>query len=672
MADFLKFREAVSAQVNNMAKTGTLYTVEMGRNDLWDTYLASFPEGTNPIYKERTEHDCSCCKNFIRDIGNVVLIDKGKMVSVWDITMNDDTYQPVADEMAKLVKKRNINDFYLHESKKVGSAFTRQLTDDGVVIKWNHFSATIPSSAVMSRDAIARQKGAFRTDKEVLERSVKEISIDSIDIVLDLIDQNSLYRGQEHIGTVKKLRDAKVAYDKAKNKNNFLWETAGKLKHAGRFRNTVIGTLLTDLSDGVPLERSVKSFEDKVAPFNYKRPKALVTQKMIENAQAKVEAIGVEPSLHRRYATEGDLSINNVLFADRDTQDKMKDGVFDALKPTAKGKAPSMEKVQEVGVDEFINKILPSAETLEVFVENRHVPNMVSLVAPQYADAPNIFKWGNNFSWSYNGEVTDSIKERVKTAGGNVEGDVRVSLSWFNRDDLDIHVHEPNGNEIYFGNRRSHRTGGTLDVDMNAGGRMSDTPVENVVWVNKTNMIPGKYKVEVHNFTKRAGHSPGFEVEVQIGGNLYNYVYEKDVADHQRIRVMDIKVSKNGEVTIDDEKLTSTKASKEVWGVSTENFVPVSMVMNSPNHWDGEHTGNKHVFFILKGCANPDQARGFYNEFLSNDLAEHRKVFELLGSKMKTEKTDEQLSGVGFSSTKEDAILCKVGGSFNRVVKVKF
>lgn len=96
------------------------------------------------------------------------------------------------------------------------------------------------------------------------------------------------------------------------------------------------------------------------------------------------------------------------------------------------------------------------------------------------------------------------------------------------------------------------------------------------------------------------------------------------------------------------------------------------MVMNSPNHWDGEETGNKHVFFILEGCVNPNQTRGFYNEYLKEDLTQHRKVFEVLGSKMKVEESDNQLSGLGFSSTQHKTVYVKVEGTFTRTLKVVF
>jgi hypothetical protein len=112
--------------------------------------------------------------------------------------------------------------------------------------------------------------------------------------------------------------------------------------------------------------------------------------------------------------------------------------------------------------------------------------------------------------------------------------------------------------------------------------------------------------------------------------------------------------------------------TKEAWGVKTQMFTPVSAVMLSPNYWGGEGIGNKHYFFMLEGCQNDGTARGFYNEFLSNELNPHRKVLEIVGSKMHTEKSENQLSGIGFSSTQKGCLLCKVKGAFTRVVKVVF
>ena len=73
-------------------------------------------------------------------------------------------------------------------------------------------------------------------------------------------------------------------------------------------------------------------------------------------------------------------------------------------------------------------------------------------------------------------------------------------------------------------------------------------------------------------------------------------------------------------------------------------------------------TGNKHYFFMLDGCRNPSDVRGFYNEFLSDDLTKHRKVFEMISGLMKCEPSDSQLSGLGFSSTQRNALSVKCDG----------
>ena len=51
----------------------------------------------------------------------------------------------------------------------------------------------------------------------------------------------------------------------------------------------------------------------------------------------------------------------------------------------------------------------------------------------------------------------------------------------------------------------------------------------------------------------------------------------------------------------------------------------------------------------MESCINEGKARGFFNEFLKPELTEHRKVIEMVGSKMLTIESDHQLSGLGRS-----------------------
>ena len=180
----------------------------------------------------------------------------------------------------------------------------------------------------------------------------------------------------------------------------------------------------------------------------------------------------------------------------------------------------------------------------------------------------------------------------------------------------------------------------------------------------------GNYKLQVHNYQKRETIDEGFDIEIEFNGVTQLISYTKSVKNRELIDVATIEFSKDGFKII--KSLPTATQSKEIWGVNTEKFHTVRMIMNSPNHWDGNQTGNKHYFFIIENCINPGKTRGFFNEFLKEELNEHRKVLEVLGNTMKTPESENQLSGVGFSSTQRNNILCRCKGNFERVIKLTF
>lgn len=78
-------------------------------------------------------------------------------------------------------------------------------------------------------------------------------------------------------------------------------------------------------------------------------------------------------------------------------------------------------------------------------------------------------------------------------------GDVQITLRWDSTADLDLHVTEPNGTEIWYGDKGPTSTGGQLDVDSNVGCD-EEVSVENVFW--PTGQMPlGHYVVEVTGFS---------------------------------------------------------------------------------------------------------------------------------------------------------------------------
>lgn len=167
-----------------------------------------------------------------------------------------------------------------------------------------------------------------------------------------------------------------------------------------------------------------------------------------------------------------------------------------------------------------------------------------------------------------------------------------------NKNDLDAHCIDPNGYRLFFANRTvTSPTGGRLDVDISSpiAGKPA---VENITWANTNNMIEGTYQFLVHCFSDRGG-SDGFG-----GGNRSrrnhpsNFSYNKPIKNKDFIHVANVTYSHANGFTVTS-VIPSTASSREIWGLQTQQFVPVSMIMKSPNCWNGEAIGNE-IYILPK------------------------------------------------------------------------
>lgn len=687
---FKDFRKAIQEHFDEMtSETNYLFEVGIDKDEFWNVYLDSFPEGTNMIYRKRREYDCSCCRQFIKTIGNAVSIKNGQVDTIWNIKIDDSTFQTVANAMNDYIKSKVVTDIYISKFKKIGTEYNMEQFEDGTLKRWDHFQVTLPDRLVdKSARSIGDIKGSFRDTKNVFKRSLDEISMDAIDTILELINSNTLYKGEEWKVALTTFRKYKEEYEKIGselNKDLYTWEKSLEAGISiGRIRNHSIGTLLVNVSEGMDLDAAVKKYEQIVAPSNYKRPKAIYTKKMLEDAKNTITELGYMNSLRRRFATLDDITVNNILFSNKDASKRIvgTDDIFGEMEKDVAINPKKFSRVEEISATDFINKVLPTAKEIEAFIENRHDKNFVSLIAPVVADAPTMFKWNNGLSWAYTGNITDSdMKANVKAAGGNVEGVLRFSIQWNesgdDNSDLDAHCIEPNRHEIYFGSDRKPRMSamtGQLDVDITQPkSQMPGRPaVENITWLDAEKMKPGIYKFFVNQYAARG--SKGFKAEIEFNGEIHSFEYNKPLRTNEDVQVAEVILNANGEFTI-KEKLSgnSNISSREIWNIDTNQFVPVSVICYSPNYFDEQDgIGHRHLFFMLKDCINPEEPNGYYNEFLKNDLTKHKRVFEALGSKCHVEDSEDQLSGIGFSMTKRADLVVKVKGATERVMKIKF
>lgn len=684
----MKFKKVRDLLEENFKKITSdvdyVFEVNLNKDELYNIYLDSFPKGANEIYRVRRYHDCSCCRGFIKQIGNLVVLKDNKIISIWDFDTEEEIYSSVFKKMSDYVKSHVISDVFLSKYKKIGLHHSFEINDISQT-KWEHFYLELPDKFVIRN---GRSKGDilgdFRDTRNVFKRSLDEITLEAVDTILELINSNTLYKGEEWKSQLTEFRKLKKEYDKLSDeeKELFAWEKSVKVGAViGRIRNHSIGTLLINVSEDMDLDLAVKKYEQIVAPSNYKRPKAIFTKKMLEDAKKKIEELGYMDSLQRRFATLDDITVNNILFSNKDSAKKISGAmdIFDEMEKNVVSNPKKFSKVEEIAASDFISNVLPTAKEVEVFVENKHSKNFCSLIAPAIKDSKSMFKWNNGMSWAYTGNITDSdMKQNVKAAGGDVDGILRFSIQWneSGKDncDLDAHCFEPNRNEIYFGHCRKpgiSQLGGQLDVDIvHPDGKVA---VENITWKDTSKMIPGVYKFFVHQYSGSVKN--GFRAEVEIDGEIHSFDYPHSMRIGEEVYVAEVTYKEDGSFEIKNllESTGSKINSKEVWEITTNQFVPVSVICYSPNYWDEqEGIGHRHLMFMLKGCKNDEESNGFYNEFLSNELAEHKRFFEALGAKCHVEDSNDQLSGIGFSMTKRADLVVKVKGATERIMKIKF
>lgn len=103
------------------------------------------------------------------------------------------------------------------------------------------------------------------------------------------------------------------------------------------------------------------------------------------------------------------------------------------------------------------------------------------------------------------------------------DGDIKITMFWDFPGDVDLHVDQPNGNELSFMNMDdSANRGGVLDVDDRTGGRGS---AENAYWRDP---MEGRYRVRVvyYRADDEAPDGGPVRVVVKINGRSTEYNIE--------------------------------------------------------------------------------------------------------------------------------------------------
>lgn len=703
----IELNKKIQVQFDKMCATGKLFRSGVTGQEVWDMYLGSFTKENDPIFRdpESSSHNCNLCKNFVRRYGNIVALDENlKIMTIFDVDAPEE-YKDSCTAVSELLKKSAIKNVFfetLEELKalpyescsasstqfklgldKNAKRYTKEEAEKFGVVKpnqiitFNHLHMFVPAQFVdKSGKSIDALIAGYRDAKNVFKRAMDEISLDTLNLVRDLIKQGSLLDGQTHLHKIEAIIPLKAEYDQlsSEDKDNWCWIKSYKFQYS-KFKNELLGVLCTELSEGTELNKACMDWNKRVDPANYMKAVAPITKKQIEEAKKFVEENGYEASFTRRCTTIEDIKASDILHLNSGDGKIAAVSVFDKVKPTStRHKRSEFDKVEEVPIEVFMRDILPECTSVEAFLLNSHKGNMVTLTTAEDKESKPIFKWRNNYSWTYNGNLAgkSQIKEAVKSAGGFVDAPFRFSIMW-NEDgrdivDLDAHAYEPDGTHIYYRSFKGRQTNmsGSLDIDMI---RPKKVGVENIFWTDTSRLRDGIYKFKIHNYD--GNRNKGCKAEIAFGESTWSYLIDKEIKGTIDIAQVTIKNGDLVDIQHYANLVDSNEKSTELYGLETNHFHKVNLVCLSPNHWS-DSIGNKHYFFMLEGCKSPSEIRGFHNENLTPELLQHRKVMEVLGATLQVESTDKQLSGLGFNATVRDEVVLRLKGSFNRVIKVKF
>jgi len=709
----IEFNKKIQARFAEMSKSGKLFRTALTGQQVWDLYLSSFSETDNPVFRDpdSSSKNCNLCNNFVRRYGNIVAVDENyNIMTMFDIEI-DGEYSNTAKTLSAAIKASKITEVFFetfnelnslpyeacrksNELFQLGTAsnakrYTREEAEKFGVVKpnetrtFNHMHLFLDKQFVdMSGNSVESLMGNFRDAKNVFQKAMETISLDTFQLVKDLINQGSLLDGATHLYKIEQIVPLKKEYDElsAAQRDNWCWIKSYKLPFA-KFKNELIGVLCTELAEGEELNKACQSWNKRVDPVNYMKASAPITKKQIEDAKRFVEENGYVASFNRRLATIDDIKVSEILHANVGEGKIKSVSIFDGVKSTStRHKRNEFNGIEEVTIEKFMKDILPTCTSVEAFLTNNQQGNFVSLTTADDEDSKPIFKWNNNYSWTFNGNLAgkSQIKDAVKTAGGRVDGVLRFSMIWNDSEgaqdssDLDAWCKQPDNEHIgystsYRKDRGGMRTklGGQLDLDnTNPNGKLA---IENIYFADRYKLKDGVYKFWVNQFSAR--NSKGFKAEIEFDGETYVYEYNRPVSGNVTVANVTFK---NGQFSIEHVLPESEVSSKEIYGLETNQFHKVNLVCLSPNHWGTDNVGNKHYLFMLENCKSPVSVRGFHNENLLPDLAQHRKVLEVLGATNMIESTSKQLSGLGFNATVRDELIVRLSGTHKRTVKIKF
>lgn len=632
---FQRLLEAIHRRFAENA--GPLFLVNLPAGTLYEVFRKNLPSHLWQHYL------CRCCTHFTDRWGGLMVMDENGRPSsaVWpEPEQVPEAFRMSLAGMRGLLVKQSIAGVFLASEAVLGTPTTGA---------WNHMSLPLPTSR-RHRDRVktATQVMAERTEERgMLIRGLDEFSQEIVRKANTYLTGGDFYRSEKSVEMVAWLLSIHEMRDSQNERkvDNLLWKAVATAP-AGwcHVKTGMVGTLLDDIKTNLPLDEIKRKWAEKMNPAQYMRAQVAPAAGNIAQAEKIIATLQAEGSLERRYLRLDEIKIKHATwYAPTPRVVPAAGGVFGHLTPKVKAPKPDDKPVlpeRTMTWEKFQRTVLAQAITIEVKVPASS-ERFVALVTAAQEKAPVVLQWDdeeerNPVSWYYAAGIDAELRRRLLKAGGKHEGcDVRASLIWNNRNDLDIHVIAPSGEEIYYAHKYS-RCGGGLDVDMNVSGETTE-PVENIRW--KSGEAPtGIYQIYVQNFRfhePRYSCPTPFRVELEVSGEVYHYdgviSPRGETKEPSNVQVARFRYVRGQKLTAVPTGMRPA-ALQAAWGLAPGAWAKVMAIVPSPNLWGKKPLTQhgQHTFFVLDGCRDTAQGvgRGLFVETLRSEFHSIRSTLE--------------------------------------------
>lgn len=264
---------------------------------LFDRFLMNLPK------RLRQHYTCHACRHFVEQYGGLVCInpDGTKSSAIWPFDAPPvwpfDAPPVFAEAVRWLrmeVAKRPIVGAFVSAARVYGTPVTGP---------WSHLSIVPPATRVYKETpakSAAQREAEIAEDYRLLVAAVGTYSKHHAIAARDLLATAGLYRAEKVLPAAQWFVDILERHPKSHNLLRLAAATApAGWCHVG---SGMLGTVLDDIKAGTPVHVIKRKFGQKMDPLQYLRPTAAPTDGAIDAAERLVEKLGIERSLHRRFA----------------------------------------------------------------------------------------------------------------------------------------------------------------------------------------------------------------------------------------------------------------------------------------------------------------------------------------------------------------------------------